>query len=56
MSRNWRKLVGIIGFVEGFWEILANLKPAKPVETLVNPCHEVGIWLENVLNLADASP
>jgi len=26
-------MVAVTGFVKGFWENLANFKPAKPVET-----------------------
>jgi len=33
MRRNQGKLVAVIGSAEGFWESLANFKPAKPVET-----------------------
>jgi len=28
-------MVAVTGFVKGFWENLANFKPAKPVETTV---------------------
>jgi len=33
IGQNQGKLVAVIGFVEGFWEILAKFKPPKPDET-----------------------
>jgi len=47
--------VAVIGFVEGFWKKLANLNLENLLKQ-VNPCFEVEILLENLFNLADASP
>jgi len=44
-------LVAVTGFVEGFWENLANFKPAKPVRTGKSLFRG-----RNIVNLADASP
>ena len=33
MSQNRGGLVAVLGFIEGFWGDLANLRPAKTVET-----------------------